>query len=190
MLSSISDDSSDPEHLFLQAERFEEQGYLKRAFLFLLKAARMGHSSSQIQLGNFYSSGSGVRKSLKSAAYWYKQAYKGGVNTGALNLAVHKRDAGDTRGAIRWFIKAVAMNDGDACIQLAKMYMVRRGGNQKAVDLLTRTQTMNRTDISDESKEEAAELLAKLRIEVNRGRPLAAPTQLQLLSDSKKSGRK
>ncbi len=82
------------------------------------------------------------------------------------------------------------MNDGNACIELAKIYMVRRGGSHVAVDLLTRTQTMNRTDISDESKEEAAELLAELRIEVNRGRPLATPTQLQLLSDSKKSGRK
>jgi hypothetical protein len=41
--------------------------------------------------------------------------------------------------------------------------MGRPGGKKKAVDLLNKTPSMNRNEISDDGKEEAASLLSKLK---------------------------
>ena len=162
MTTSITDGSLDPEHLFEQAWKYEECGQFKRAFLCSLLAARLGHAGSRINLGNFYSSGQGVRRNAKNAAYWYKLAYKNGDSSAAFNVAIDKKNEGDIGTAIRWFKKAVAMNDGVACIELAKIYLTSRGGKKRAADLLNKTQSLNRTEISDDSKEEAGSLLAGL----------------------------
>ncbi len=153
---------SDPEALFLNAERYEEQGKFKMAFRCLLDAANLGHTSSQVNLGNFYSAGKGVRKSSGDASYWYQRAYNGGDPTGALNLAIDRRNEGNTRSAFVWFKRAWAMNEGDAAIELAKLYAVRRGGAKKAIELLKKIPTLKRSEISDDSKEEAALILSEL----------------------------
>jgi TPR repeat protein len=162
MRAMISEKGGDPEDLFVQAEKYEEVGDLEKAFGCLLRAARLGHSGSQLNVGHFYSSGQGTGQSAKRAAYWYRRAYKNGNSGGAFSLAVDKRNAGNVRGAVSWFRKAAAMGDGDAYIELAKIYLGRRGGKRMAVDLLRKTQSMNRDAISDNSKEEAAALLVKL----------------------------
>ena len=148
------------EKLFLEAEQFEEKGDLRSAFERLLAGARLGDTGSQLNLGNFYASGMGTRKSLKSAAYWYKKAYKGGYSTAALNLAIDRRNAGNTRSAIIWFKKAIAMGDGEACIALAKIYNARKGGPKTAAGLLKRALRLNRDCISEAGREEAESLLS------------------------------
>ena len=45
---------------------------------------------------------------------------------------------------------------------LAKIYLKRRGGRQVVIALLTQTQSMNRDDISDDEKDEAASLLKEI----------------------------
>ena len=152
----------DSEKLFLDAERSEENGDLKHAFQCLLQGAQSGNSSCQLNLGNFYADGKGVRRNLEEAARWYIKAYKNGSSTGALNLAIDRRNGGRIRSAVIWFKKAIEMNDGDACIELAKIYKARKGMTAPAADLLKRTLTMNRTEISDESKEEAVALLKSI----------------------------
>ncbi len=147
------------EKLFLEAEQFEEKGDLKSAFKCLLAGARLGDTGSQLNLGNFYASGMGTRKSLKSAAHWYKKAYKGGYSTAALNLAIDRRNAGNLRSAIIWFKKAIATGDGEACIALAKIYEVRKGGQKTATGLLKRALQLNRDCISEAGREEAESLL-------------------------------
>jgi TPR repeat protein len=64
----------DPEKLFLEAERYEETGDFKSAFKSLLAGALLGDSGCQSNLGNFYASGKGTRRSLEKAAFWYKRA--------------------------------------------------------------------------------------------------------------------
>jgi|SRR5579863_630453 len=162
MTSAKRDKRPDPEKLFLQAERYEEMGDFRKAFKCLLAAAQLGNVSCQINLGNFYASGTGVRRNLEEAAYWYKRAYKNGDRCGALNLAIDKRNEGDIRSAVIWFKKAIAMNDGDSCIALAKIYNARKGGQKAASDLLRRALRMSRDDISDDSKEQAKSLLSEI----------------------------
>jgi TPR repeat protein len=152
----------DAEALFLKAERYEEKKDFRNAFKCLLTAAELGDAGCQINLGNFYAWGRGVRKNLKEAAHWYKKAYKNGDRCGALNLAIDKRNAGNVRSAVIWFKKAIAMNDGDACIELAKIYIPRKHGQKAAAELLRQALLMGRDDISDAGKEEAESLLKEI----------------------------
>jgi TPR repeat protein len=147
------------EELFLEAARYEEAGDFGRAFRCLLTAAQLGDAGSQLNLGNFYAWGRGTRKNLQKAAYWYKKAYKSGESTGALNLAIDRKVAGNLSSAITWFKKAIAMNNGEACVQLAKLYKNRKGGQKRATQLLTRALRMSRDHISEAAKEEAEQLI-------------------------------
>jgi TPR repeat protein len=158
----LSDEMPNPDHLFIQAYRHEDKGDCKGAFKCLLIAARLGHTGSQINLGNFYSWGKGVRKSAKDAAYWYTRAYKNGDSTGAFNIAIDKRNEGNTRAAVIWFKKALNMKYGEAAVELAKIHMLRRGGMETAVELLRSTRSMKRDEISDDAKQDAASLLSRL----------------------------
>lgn len=111
------------ETLFRAAEIFEELGDLRTAFQCLSVAAGLGHSGSQIQLGNMYASGRGTKRDLGLAAKWYRKAFRGGDAGGAFNLEIDRRISGDRRSAISWFRKAAAQNHGGAMIELAKLYM-------------------------------------------------------------------
>ncbi len=146
--------------LFREAEKHEEAGNLKIAFERLLAGARLNDSSCQVNLGNFYANGRGVRRNLKKAAYWYKKAYRNGSSCGALNLAIDRRNEGNGRSAVIWFKKAIAMNNGDACIELAKTYKNRKGGEKAAAGLLRRAL---RLEICEASEEEAESLLKELK---------------------------
>lgn len=158
----MESESPKPETLFYQAYKYEDQGKFKKAFDCLLSAARLEHTGSQINLGNFYSWGKGVKKDLKNAAYWYRRAYRNGDATGAYNLAIDRKKEGQTRSAVLWFNRALAMHYGEAVIQLAKIYMVRPSDKRRAIELLERTFSMSRNEISDDAKDEAAKLLSRL----------------------------
>lgn len=162
MRARRSDVAVDPEKLFVEADRYEERGDFKRAFQCFLTAARLGHTGCQVNLGNYYAAGTGTRKNVETAAYWYKKAYKNGDCSGALNLGIDRRNEGRIRSAEIWFKKAVAMNDGDACIALAKLYKDRPDKREAAIDLLKRVLPMSRADISDDGKEEAKSLLKEI----------------------------
>jgi len=159
MTTATRGKAPDADGLFLEAEKYEERCDYKSAFNCLLAAAQLGHHMSQINLGNFYASGTGVKKNLEKAAFWYKKAYKNGDNDGALNLAIDRRNGGNLRSAVVWFKKAIAMNSGDACIELAKIYGARRGGQKAAASLLRRALRMSRDHISDDARDKAASLL-------------------------------
>jgi TPR repeat protein len=154
--------SQTADDLFNKADQFEEKGQLRRAFACLLRASQLGDSSSQVNLGNFYALGTGTRKDLEKAAYWYKRAYRSGDSTGAFNLAIDKRNAGNKRSAIIWFKKALDMRYGEAAAELAKIYMQRPGGKKLAIAVLKKTRGMNCSEISEAGREEVAELLSKL----------------------------
>ncbi len=55
------------------------------------------------------------------------------------------------------------MNDGEAVLQLARIYLDRPRGKKKAIELLRKTQTMKcYAEISEQSQEDAAELLSSI----------------------------
>lgn len=54
------------------------------------------------------------------------------------------------------------MNSGEACIELAKIYGVRKASRQAAVNLLRRAVRMGRDDISDDARGKAKSLLKRM----------------------------
>jgi TPR repeat protein len=155
--------SSDAEALFSCATRYEEERKFKSAFECLSVAANLGHSSSQLNLGNFYAAGIGVRKNLYKAAHLYRSAHRLGNTSAARNLAIDRLSKGNVRSAIYWFKKGIERQDGGSYIGLAKIFAERRGGKDRATALLLRVRGLNRTNASDSDREEAEQLLAKLR---------------------------
>jgi len=162
MKKSSYDPSQEAKTLFEAADRFEEKNQFREAFRCLSKSAALGHSSSQLNLGNFYASGRGVKKDLAKAAYWYKVAYRGGNVTAARNLAVDRVASGNTKSAILWFSKGVEKKDGGSFVGLAKIYARQRDGKRKAIKLLKRVRNLTSSDASDLDKEQAQELLSQL----------------------------
>ena len=162
MTSSKHDKTPNAEDLFREAEQHEEKGDFRGAFKRLLAAAQLGHHMSQLNLGNFYASGTGVRRDLARAAHWYKKAYKNGNNDGALNLAIDRRNEGNLRSAVVWFKKAIAMNSGEACIELARIYGARKSGQRAAANLLRRALRTSRDNIGELAREKAESLLKEI----------------------------
>ncbi len=148
----------DPEKLFVQAESEEGQGRYDVAFQLLLTAALMGHPGSQINLGNFYTEGKGTPKDIPAGRGWYERAYLNGERTGAHNLGIDFRNAGDSTNAILWLKKAVDMNDGDACVDLAELLLDK----SEKIALLKRAAASSPSDISEDGREQAQALLDEL----------------------------
>jgi TPR repeat protein len=148
--------------LFLKAEQHESGGRVHDAFSCLREAAALGHSSSQLNLGNFYSSGTGVRKNKVQAAQWYKAAYRNGNVTGARNLGIDRLNAGDYRGGIYWLNKAIARDDGGSFVILATHYAKRSSGVKKAIALLRKLQKLGPDDATELDHENASNLLGEL----------------------------
>lgn len=162
MTHKMQDRKATGEELFRDAELKEERGDLCGALRSLLAAAKLGELLSPLNVGNFYAAGRGVGKNPKEAARWYKRAYREGNSAGALNLAVGLENQGNLRNAVVWLKRAIAMNDGDSHLRLARIYLKRRNGTKAAVDLLNRAISLSPTDISDEAREQAQELLEKV----------------------------
>lgn len=155
--------TTDTEELFLTAERHEAKREYRKAFRCLLEAAESGHNSSQLNLGNYYASGTGVEKDSARAAYWYGVAFRRGNEVGARNLAIDRLKAGNIRSAITWFKKAVAKKDGGSFVALAQIYLAQRGGVAKATKLLQRVLNLTTDHASDLDKEQASMLLMTIR---------------------------
>jgi len=149
--------------LSVQAEKLDDTGHYREAFKLLLEAAKLGDTGAQINLGNFYAGGKGTKKNLAEAERWYRKAYKAGSSAGANNLACDRRDSGNIRSAILWFKKAVAMGDGGACIELAKIYRARPNHNRQVATLLRRVLRMDVYGASEYDKEQAASMLAEMK---------------------------
>jgi len=75
-----------------------------------------------------------------------------------LNLAVDKRQSGNLSAAIRWLKKAIALGDGSACFELAKIYEARPHGNKLAAEFFR--QAVGSRYISESEREEAARKLS------------------------------
>lgn len=155
------------EALFMSAEFFESIGEARLALRCLSEAAEAGHELSQHALANAYSLGKGVRRDTKLAAAWYKKAFNNRSRTAsysgpAVGLAAMLKQQGDLKGAIRWLEKARALRDGVAYTELAKIHASRKGGQEKARELLQEMLSLGSENITDMDREIAGALLRRL----------------------------
>lgn len=97
-------------------------------------SAKQGNSDAQNQLGVCLSTGTGVRRDLKQAMFWTKQALSHGDPTAAHNLATIYRDMGKYSKAFEFYSRAVAMGDIDSLLEvgLSLYYGIGTKQDQKA----------------------------------------------------------
>jgi hypothetical protein len=146
---------------FREASASWEEGRIKEAFRLFLAAAKAGDPSSQLNVGFFYDTGLGVKKSRPQAMYWYRRAWRRGETIAATNIAIVYRDEGRLRLALRWFEKAVALGDDDAMLDMARLYAGSLANPTKARRLLRKV--LASKNVTEESQEQAARLLEQLR---------------------------
>lgn len=107
----MQDDSHKARQLLEQACKADELGNLKKAVTLFEKAAALGSSEAQVNLGNLYSEGRGVELSPKIAKSLYRSAFKGGCVYGASALGVQYKNEKKFRLARLWFEKAAALGE-------------------------------------------------------------------------------
>jgi hypothetical protein len=153
---------------FPEASRLMERGRIEEAFHLFFEAAKAGDSRAQLNVGYLYDTGQGVPRSRTSALAWYRRAVRGGEAAAANNIGTIYRDEGRLRLAVRWFEKASAMGDGDALLEVARLYAGPLEEPAKARKLLAKVRTSKRA--SADSQEEAERLLQTIEQRERPGR--------------------
>jgi TPR repeat protein len=143
--------------LFVRADKLEDSGHLKAAFRLFLAAAKAGDTGCQLNVGNYYCGGKGIRRNLSRGLYWYKRAYRHGDASAASNIGMTWRNEGNPKRALAWFRQAVKMGDDEANLEIAKYYLANENDPRKAIPYLERVCRSKR--VTEAGAEEAAKLL-------------------------------
>jgi TPR repeat protein len=146
------------------AVKAHEGGHHDKAFLLFQKGAASGDAEMINWLGTFHEAGLGTQKNAELARMLYRRAWKidrqahYASNLGDLYLKERKF----THAKI-WFRKAVALKDGDATVELVKIYLGqgKRADPRKAAELLK--VAADSRNITPTGKDEAVHLLQKRR---------------------------
>jgi TPR repeat protein len=149
------------EELFIRAAKQEEKGKFRSAFLLYLAAAKSGDTSCQVNVGNFYDDGTGVRRNRKAALYWYKRAYRRGDACAANNIGVMWRNEKKLKRAVQWFKKSVRLGNEEANLEIAKYYLGHEHNQVKAIRHLEKVLRSN--TVSEAGMEEAMALLKQTK---------------------------
>jgi TPR repeat protein len=101
----------------------DDKHSLREAFRLLRTVVHQGLREAQNNFANAYDRGAGVRPSRRMAVHYYRKAWRAGQSSAARNLGITMRMEGRTTTAIKWFHKAIADDDPDARLDLAKIYL-------------------------------------------------------------------
>ncbi|MGH9746547.1 MAG: tetratricopeptide repeat protein [Candidatus Acidiferrales bacterium] len=145
--------------LYRRGDEAWSKGHLRPAFRLFLAAARAGMEAAFSTVGNFYHNGIGVNANPDTALDWYRLAYRAGARSVANNIGCILRDRKKFGQAIEWFRRAVQQKDGDANLNIAKIYL-HKGDLVKTRSYLDKTRRSPWA--TEQSKEEARSLLRKM----------------------------
>jgi TPR repeat protein len=146
--------------LYRRGDQAWSKGHLRAAFRLFLAAARAGMEAAFSRVGNFYHNGIGVKANPDAASDWYRLAYRSGSRSVANNIGCILRDRKKFGQAIEWFRRAIQQKDGDANLNIAKIYL-HKGDLLKARSYLDKTRRSRW--VTEQSKEEAGSLLRKMK---------------------------
>jgi TPR repeat protein len=147
--------------LFRRADAQLEKGEFRSAFRLFLTAAKAGDPACQVNLGNLYLVGTGVRPNVDMAVDWYRRAYRKGYSPAANNIAVALRRQGKLKEALAWFERAITKDDCDANLEAAKIY-IEENEPAKAIPYLKRMRGCKPESLTEGSREEGEHLLGQL----------------------------
>ncbi len=135
-MSSKRSRKSEVDALFFRADKEWNRGKLRSAFRLFLLAAKGGDKASQVNVGNFYSDGTGIRRNIPKALYWYRRAYRRGDASAANNIGIVWRDAGNQQRALSWFLRAVKLGNDGSNLEIAKYYLRNANDPTSAISYL------------------------------------------------------
>jgi TPR repeat protein len=116
-----------------------------------------------LDLGYFYDEGVGTRQDKIKAMFWYKRAYRRGSSAAASNIAILYRERNQARQVFHWFRRAAALGDGDAQVDLAKLFLDGKGVRRSALKAKAALLAALASDlITEAAREEAAVLLSEI----------------------------
>ncbi|MDP2206893.1 MAG: hypothetical protein Q8K65_11365, partial [Alphaproteobacteria bacterium] len=161
---------NDARLLFDKADEEWDAGNTKKAVKLFSMAAEQGDLSALVRLGFAYDLGLGVSKNKTKALQLYKRAARHGDEFAMSNIGTVYRDMGNFTRARFWFLKAFKSGDGDAALELAKLYLKRkaRGDITRASKYLNLA--ISARFITEASVEEAELLLKRLKQQTTRAR--------------------
>lgn len=145
---------------FLLADAAYERGDFEEAFAMFLQLAEGGDLNGMSRVACMYGDGEGTQRSREMSLEWDSKAAALGSTTSMFNLGITYRNAGDSREARRWFERLHADGDGDASLELAKMYMVSDLEGERIRGYLLAA--LRSSNVCEASIEEAQELLEDL----------------------------
>ncbi|MFC5473458.1 tetratricopeptide repeat protein [Paraherbaspirillum soli] len=142
--------------IFLQADAAYDTGDLASAFNLFLQAAEKGNCDAMCRIALMYESGEGIACDIDKSIYWDLKAIDAGSTTSLLNLGITYRRLGNIRKAKYWFEKSLETGDGEAALELARLYSV----SDKEIDTVKRylNIAISSNSLSEASLEEAREL--------------------------------
>lgn len=149
------------ESLWLRAEKREENGKMGAAFRLMLAAAKLGNPSAQINVGNYYDDGRGVRRNRSAALYWFKRAYRRRDSTAAHNIGCVWRREGKSLRSLYWFFRAVKLGDEESNLDIGKHFLQNEKNPRKAMVYFKRVRPTGW--VSEAGVEEAAKLLKEAK---------------------------
>lgn len=148
------------ESIFCAADTAEEHGDFTLAASLFLQAALMGDGAAMSRLANLYESGQGVSWDVEASMAWDRRAIDAGYAASRFNLGITCRRSGQIQQARYWFKQALEHGDGEAALELAKLYAVSDKERDTVRGYLQ--QVLHSEDVFPSSKEEATEMLAAL----------------------------
>ena len=106
----------------------------RRAFVYLLQAAKAGYVHSQNLVGYCYSLGIGTKKDPRSALYWFRHAAEGNHTEAPYNLALaYEKGEGtavDLKRAFKYYKQAAMLGNPAAQCNLGVAYLEGLGTKQ------------------------------------------------------------
>lgn len=136
-----------------------DRGHLNKAFKLFLAGAESGDVDSMAMVAVMYGAGEGVRIDLHQSIEWDQKAIAAGSELAFLNIAITYRCVGDLVNARHYFERALESGDGEAALQLAKLYMVSDKENETVRKYLNIA--IDSTNAFDDTRQEARDLLAR-----------------------------
>ena len=143
--------------LFVRADKHADRGEMRSAFRLMLASVKLGNTGAQINVGNYYADGKGVRRSRSKALYWYKRAYRRGDSSAAHNIGILWRDEGKLQRALSWFHRAVHLGDDESNLDIGKHFLHNEKNPRKAIPYLNRV--IQSDWVTEAGAEEAANLV-------------------------------
>lgn len=113
----------DSDAIFRQADVAYEGGDFATALDLFFQAAEKGDCTAMTRFALMFDNGEGTQADIKKSIYWDLKAIEAGSSTSRLNLAISYRRLGDFGNAEHWFGQALQSGDGEAALELAKLYI-------------------------------------------------------------------